>query len=241
MTDNDTGYAPQVWEFDPEVTRVFDSMLARSIPQYDVMRRAVIDITSTFVVPGTHIVDLGCSRGTGLATFIERYGAANKYVGCDVSEPMLQAAKTHLSGPIADGYAQIYRCDLRDSYPDVSASVTLSVLTLQFTPLELRQSILKRMYEHTRPGGVVVLVEKLIGSTAEIDRELVRVYYDMKRHNGYSDDDIERKRLALQGVLVPLKAEWNEQALKSAGFTQVECFWRWMNFAGWIAVRDGGN
>jgi tRNA (cmo5U34)-methyltransferase len=44
--------------------------------------------------------------------------------------------------------------------------------------------------------------------------------------------------LALEGVLVPVTAAWNEQLLKGAGFSQVECFWRWMNFAGWVAVKD---
>lgn len=26
--------------------------------------------------------------------------------------------------------------------------------------------------------------------------------------------------------------------LKNSGFNQVDCFWRWMNFAGWIAIKD---
>jgi tRNA (cmo5U34)-methyltransferase len=36
---------------------------------------------------------------------------------------------------------------------------------------------------------------------------------------------------------VPVTARWNEELLRSAGFVDIDCFWRWMNFAGWIAVR----
>jgi len=31
----------------------------------------------------------------------------------------------------------------------------------------------------------------------------------------------------------------NEAILKGAGFTTVDCFWRWMNFGGWIAIKEG--
>jgi tRNA (cmo5U34)-methyltransferase len=56
--------------------------------------------------------------------------------------------------------------------------------------------------------------------------------------NGYSQDEIERKRLSLEGALVPLTARFNEELLRGAGFDQVDCFWRWSNFAGWLAIRD---
>jgi tRNA (cmo5U34)-methyltransferase len=41
------------WGFDADVTRVFDDMLQRSIPQYDVMRNACVDLGSLYVQPDT--------------------------------------------------------------------------------------------------------------------------------------------------------------------------------------------
>ena len=49
-------------------------MLRRSIPQYDVMRRAVFDVGSRFVQPGTDIVDLGCARGDDFAPASAGFG-----------------------------------------------------------------------------------------------------------------------------------------------------------------------
>ena len=34
-----------------------------------------------------------------------------------------------------------------------------------------------------------------------------------------------------------MTAGWNEWMLRSAGFGEIDCFWRWLNFAGWIAVK----
>jgi tRNA (cmo5U34)-methyltransferase len=67
---------------------------------------------------------------------------------------------------------------------------------------------------------------------------MVELYHALKQSNGYSREDIDRKRFALEGVLVPVTARWNEELLRGAGFGEVDCFWRWMNFAGWVAVRE---
>ena len=83
-----------------------------------------------------------------------------------------------------------------------------------------------------------MLVEKILGATADLDAQMVSRYYALKGANGYSPEQIERKRLSLEGVLVPVTARWNEELLRMAGFTQVDCFWRWMNFAGWLAVKE---
>jgi tRNA (cmo5U34)-methyltransferase len=60
----------------------------------------------------------------------------------------------------------------------------------------------------------------------------------LKAEHGYSREEIDRKRFSLEGVLVPVTARWNEELLAAAGFDQIDCFWRWMNFAGWVAVRE---
>jgi len=140
--------------------------------------------------------------------------------------------------PGTRGIMRVEELDLRSDYPPVSACITLCVLALQFTPIEHRQRILRDVWRNTINGGVLVLVEKVLGATAEIDALMVDVYYDMKRRNGYTEDQIQRKRLSLEGVLVPVTAAWNEELLRMAGFRQIDCFWRWMNFAAWVAVKE---
>ncbi|HLG59850.1 MAG TPA: methyltransferase domain-containing protein [Vicinamibacterales bacterium] len=234
------GHLPRTdrWMFDESVTDVFVDMLRRSVPQYDIMRRSVFDLGAEFVQPGTHIVDLGCSRGDALAAFIDAFGSANAYIGVDVSEPMLERVRDRFAPQIDAGIARFTHTDLRSGYPQCRASLTLCVLTLQFTPIDYRQRILEDIYRSTVPGGALVIVEKVLGATAGLGNLMIRHYHAHKSGNGYSAEEIERKRLALEGVLVPVTAHWNEEMLSSAGFQEIDCFWRWMNFAGWVAVRS---
>ena len=237
-SEKDNHLAPEKWAFDSDVCHVFTDMLRRSIPQYDVMRKGVFDIGQSFVKPSTHVVDLGCSRGDALAPFIDQFGDRCQYLGLELSESMLQASRERFATLIDAGTVSINEHDLRKTYPDVNASLTLSVLTLQFTPMEHRQRILRDIYRSTAKGGAFILVEKVLGDSAEINELMVNQYHQLKKTNGYSDELIERKRLSLEGVLVPVTARWNEELLRSAGFTQVDCFWRWMNFCGWVGVVE---
>jgi tRNA (cmo5U34)-methyltransferase len=226
------------WTFNSEVADVFDDMLRRSIPQYDEMRALVERIGAHFVQPSTDVVDLGCARGDALDPFVRAYGAQNRFIGIEASAPMAMHARERFAGYIRAGIVEIRDLDLRQHYAaDVRSSLTLLVLTLQFVPIEHRARLLRDVFLHTVAGGALVLVEKILGPSARLDALLTDEYLAMKRRHGYSDDEIARKRLALEGVLVPVTARWNEEMLRNAGFVDIECIWRWVNFAAWVAVR----
>jgi tRNA (cmo5U34)-methyltransferase len=226
------------WKFDGQVAAAFDDMLSRSIPDYATMRRLVLDLGSRFVQPHTDIVDLGCSRGTGLAPFVDKFGVkVRRYFGFDESAAMVQAAADHFQGYTNVNLVRIIQHDLRLGLPaGILPSVILSVLTLQFLPVEYRQRLIADAFQSLRPGGVLVLVEKVLGPDADADRLLVRSYYDLKRANGYTQDQIESKRKSLEGVLSPLTAAANVAMLQAEGF-RVSQFWQALNFAGWLAVK----
>jgi tRNA (cmo5U34)-methyltransferase len=234
------GHRPEgKWAFDKNVTDVFTDMLRRSIPDYHTMRRLVFDLGSAFVSNNTDVLDIGCSRGDGLLPFIDRFGAHNRYVALDESGPMVAACRERFKGWINNGLLDVRRHDLRNGLPPNMPSLILSVLTLQFVPIEFRQRIVADAYSILRPGGAMVIVEKVLGPDAAADRLFVDAYYTIKRENGYSADDIEAKRLSLQGVLVPLTADANAAMLRAEGF-RVQQFWQALNFAGWLAIKPKG-
>ena len=225
------------WKFDENVTRCFDDMLRRSIPDLRGMRTLVASLAMKFAPEGdeeARVLDLGTSRGGALRAVRDVLPKAD-LVGVEVSAPMIDAARQHFKG---DDLAKILELDLRTDYPTGLFDITLSVLTLQFTPIEYRLEILRRAFEATKPGGALIVVEKVIGGSARLDRKMIDIYYEGKSAMGYPREEIERKRLALEGILVPLTASMNEELLSLSGFREIDCFWRWMNFAGWIAVKS---
>ena len=225
------------WEFDEQVTDAFDDMLKRSIPQYDVMRSSVVNIAKNYAMQGASMIDLGCSKGEILQLLINEIGGYCKYIGVDISSAMLSSCRERFSHYPSE-LISIEECDLRTGYPKINnACVVISSLTLQFTPIEYRQQIVKKVYDSMLPGSVFILVEKILGKSYEVNNLMVKLYYELKGENGYNQESIERKRLSLEGVLVPVTAGWNEDILHSAGFLHIDCFWRWMNFAGWMAIK----
>ena len=232
------GHMPgESWRFDESVTAVFDDMLARSIPQLDAMRNSVFQVASHLIRPNTHVVDLGCALGASMAPLIDRFGGHNRYVGIEASEPMADACRRRLRSFIDAGLVEICNVDLRHGYPDVQASVTLAVLTLMFVPIDDRLRTLTTAYRHTTPGGALILVEKILGNDSAADRLLVDLYHKHKRAMGYTREEIDRKRMALRDVLIPLDAATNERMLRRSGFAHVDCFWRCLNFCAWVAVK----
>ena len=233
------------WEFDEAVADCFDNMLERSIPQYDVMRKCVTelayDVINADVKKETfQILDLGCSNGLMLESLYNKFGycTSGKFIGVDVSGPMLQKAKYKFLDQIIDNKVSIENCDLRIDFPDGIFDIITSILTLQFIPIDYRQDIIQRVYDSlSHKNGCFLMVEKVLGNTAQLNKLFVNNYYKLKSDNEYSQEQIERKRLSLEGVLVPVTNDWNIQLLKQAGFRQVDVFWRWMNFVGYIAIK----
>lgn len=245
--DLETASAPADgrWAFDDAVTQAFDDMLERSIPSYGQMREMVCRVADWHLdrakLAGRNpvLVDLGASRGTQVAPLIDRWGARARFHLVDVSEPMLTAMRDRYEGMIGANVVTVGSWDLRDGFPFDTGrpDVVLSVLTLQFVPIEYRQRLLREIAEALAPGGALVLVEKVLGSTEETNRLLVDLYYGLKRENGYSQEAVDRKRLSLEGVLVPLTARFDEELVRDAGFATVDVVWAWANFRAWVAVK----
>ena len=226
----DTGYAPSRWLFDEEVTRVFADMLPRSIPNYDVMRHLVAVLGRPYAQGGL-VIDIGSSLGEAMVPHLEK---AKKLIGYEISESMCLQATNRFA---EDSHVSILCQDITTGLNADIASLILGILTIMFIPINRRLSVISDIYDHLAPKGAFIMVEKIIGETSEVDALMVAEYYAMKTDNGYSLEAIERKRLSLQGALIPLTGQMNESMLQSAGFSTVECFWRWMNFAAWIAIK----
>ena len=225
------GHSPDgPWVFDDDVTACFEDMLSRSIPDLRGMRSAVTRVTNRFAPTGGAILDIGSSRGDTIADIL-RTRPDLKATACECSQPMVAALRSRF-----DGVVGIDETDLRRGFPRGTYDVITSVLVVQFTPIEYRHRIIRSCFDALRPGGALVLVEKVIGASSVMDEVLTGEYLKLKSENGYSQEDISRKRLSLEGVLVPVTAEWNEDMLRQAGFL-VSPIWRWFNFVGWVAIR----
>jgi tRNA (cmo5U34)-methyltransferase len=63
------------------------------------------------------------------------------------------------------------------------------------------------------------------------------MHHEFKEGHGYSKMEIAKKRDALENVLIPLKLSQTSVLIREAGFTDVDIFFKWNNFAGLIALK----
>ena len=240
MSEYDDIDYKEKWDFDESVANVFENMLERSVPDYHNMRDLTVKLCDSLILRDKRtftMLDLGCSDGLNIREFVKKYGSHGKYTLVDCSEAMLNKCRNIYANWVDIGAIQIKNMDLRNEFPRGYYDVITSILTVLFTPIQYRQTIIQNVYDNLNNGGVFVFVEKVLGNTAKIDSALVDMYYQMKHDNGYSYEQIERKRLSLEGVQVPVTSAWNIDLLKQAGFRQIDTYWRCMNFEGYVAVK----
>ncbi|HNR16742.1 MAG TPA: carboxy-S-adenosyl-L-methionine synthase CmoA [Chitinophagaceae bacterium] len=225
------------FKFGANVAKVFDDMVNRSVPYYGEIQRMMAELAADHAREETFVYDLGCSTGTTMIGMDTMVTPNIKFIGVDDSQEMLDKCKSKL---MELGFSRPYelRCtDLGQGIKIENASVVVLCLTLQFVRPINRDRLLQDIYNGLNPGGVLILVEKILAEESNFNRDFINYYYNYKRRNNYSEMEISQKREALENVLVPYKLSENITLLRDKGFAHCEVFFKWYNFAGLIAVK----
>jgi tRNA (cmo5U34)-methyltransferase len=231
------------FEFNAEVAAVFDDMLVRSIPLYREQQAGIQEMARKFHVPGTRVYDLGCSTGTTLIGLGRALGPTARLFGYDNSEPMLERAARNVEQAGLADVIELRNVDLNDDLsgaPLENASVVTMCWTLQFIRPLRRDAVIRWINQGLVGGGVLVVTEKILTDNSDMNRYFIELYYDFKRRNGYSEEEILKKREALENVLVPYRLDENLELFRRNGFFAVEPFFRWYNFAGFLCLKKPG-
>lgn len=223
--------------FNDRVVEVFDDMLDRSIPCYREVIEASAQLLDKFLVDTDTIYDLGCATGTSLLDFRKLLQHKElHFIGIDNSRPMLEKARLKTELHSQQEHVSFLFEDIME-FAHLEAGGIILNYTLQFIrPME-REAFLRRLFSHLRPGGVLLLSEKIISHAPRLNREYIAIYHQFKREKGYSDLEIAQKREALENVLIPFSIDENKAILKKCGFETVESYFQWFNFTSFIAVK----
>jgi tRNA (cmo5U34)-methyltransferase len=223
--------------FNERVVEVFDDMLDRSIPFYREVIAASVRLLDIYLHTDDTVYDLGCSTGTTLLEFCRLlHDKGLKFIGIDSSGAMLEKARLK---------TELYRKQESISFIEeditsmhhLQAGAFILNYTLQFIRPLQREAFLRNLFTSLRPGGILLLSEKIICHDQRLNREFIDIYHQFKRAKGYSELEIARKREALENVLIPFSIDENRTMLKNVGFTTVETYFQWFNFASIIAVK----
>ena len=227
--------------FNDEVAAVFDDMLVRSVPFYLEQRLLIEEITQKFWSEGTTVYDLGCSSATALIRCAKTMEPTAHFVGYDNSEPMLERAREKVKAEGLEDRIELRYADLNNdlsNYPLENASVVTMGWTLQFIRPLKRDALIRWIHKNMVDGGAFIVNEKILTNDSNMNRFFIDFYYNFKRRTGYSEEEILRKREALENVLVPYRVDENIEMFRRNGFSIAETFFQWYNFAGFLCVKS---
>ena len=224
--------------FDQSVVEVFPDMIQRSVPGYATIISTIGKIAGQFHQANSNLYDLGCSLGAAtLAMRKEVSKDGCQIIGVDNSQAMVEKCRLHVQAYKSDVPVTIEMADITDIGIE-NASVVVMNFTLQFIPPERRQSLLDKIYAGLRPGGVLILSEKLKWSDSTINNVINDLHLDFKRANGYSELEISHKRSALENVMRIDSESTHLKRLEAVGFCSSSIWYQCFNFASFIAIKS---
>jgi tRNA (cmo5U34)-methyltransferase len=234
--DDTISAVPGAWRFDAEVSQAFDSHVRKSVPFYDEMQRMVTELSEYFVRDQSVVFDLGSSTGATLANLSRAHENKEnvQFIGIDLSKSMVEEARSKIDRP----NVRFFHKNILDVDFTPAPNFVTSLYTLQFLTLAERRQLLARVNDGLVEGGGLLVVEKVRAEHSFYEDMWLELYWDFKSRQGLSADQILSKANSIRGVLNPLTCEENIDLLKQTGFGRVEIFFKWYNWAGFLAVKN---
>lgn len=227
----------QAFQFDENVVKVFPDMINRSVPGYNLVVPMLGLLARRFVQADSKIYDLGCSLGAATLAVRHAISASGvEIIAIDNSASMVARFKDLLQQdqsnvPVRVELMDIEACEITD------ASLVILNFTLQFIELEKRVSLLQRIYQNIKPGGALLLSEKICFEDTQSQQLQTTWHHDFKRSQGYSDLEIANKRNALENVLIPETLQSHTLRLQEAGFSSIIPWFQCFNFVSMVAIK----
>ncbi|MDD2898222.1 MAG: carboxy-S-adenosyl-L-methionine synthase CmoA [Desulfuromonadaceae bacterium] len=226
------------FQFDERVAAVFPDMIQRSVPGYGMIISNTGILAAKYAQAGSHCYDLGCSLGAVSLAMRQRINQPDcDIIAVDNSPAMIERGRELLArDPVPTVPVTMTCADLQDVNIE-NASVVVLNFTLQFVPPAQRLTLIQRIHTGLKPGGVLILSEKIAFNEPGRQYFHEELHHDFKRANGYSDLEISQKRSALEKVMIPESLACHQERLQAAGFSFSDLWFQCFNFASFVAIK----
>jgi len=209
---------PKHWTFrNRKVASHFNQHVREQLPWYDLATNAVAHFGRHYIPRNGVVYDIGASTGNiGLAlkeTLIQRQA---RFFAIEESREMADRY---------EGPPQLVVADAA-SFDYTPFDFAVCFLVLMFLPVDTRASFLRRLQGLTKPGGALVVVDKVQMPPGYVGTAFSRLTLQQKLAVGAKPDDILRKELSLAGYQRPIDPLMLPKAART--FFQVG------EFVGWI-------
>jgi tRNA (cmo5U34)-methyltransferase len=224
--------------FDKQVVEVFPDMISRSVPGYHTIIETIGQLSKRYVTNNTNVYDLGCSLGAATLAMRQSISAKGcKIIAVDNSSAMIERCQMHVNAFKGNTQVDIIEGDILTTTINNASMVVLN-FTLQFIAPEQRDEIIKKIYQGLKPGGLLVLSEKMTDDDQICTDLLIDLHHNFKRANGYSELEISQKRNALENVMLTDTLPAHLSRLSNSGFSHISPWFQCFNFFSLLAIKN---
>jgi len=211
----------------------YDSIARRGMPRYDEMLDKIIEVSPD---RAHDVLELGCGTGALTVRLRERYADAN-LVAVDGAKEMLDVARERVS--------QIRNAQHRDVEFELRAFEEIEPTRQRYDFIASNMSLhhvkdkgplYAQLWEALQPGGHLVFGDELKGALPHVEELHWNGWLEFARQpehlsEGEIADIIKHVEDADHYETLPKQLA----LLTSAGFVAVDCTWRYLNYAVFVA------
>jgi len=168
----------------------------------------------------SRVLDIGTGDGR-LLSMILAWQPNAEGVGLDFSPAMLEQARSQFAG---NKNVQIVEANLEECLPKLGTfDAIVSSFAIHHCSHERKRSIYEEVYEMLSPGGIFCNLEHVASPTYRLHERFMKSIGE-----SVETEDPTNKLLDVQTQL-----EW----LRTIGFEDVDCYWKWLELALIIGYR----
>ena len=211
----------------------YDSLARRGMPRRDEMLGV---LTGVMPAQADDVLELGCGTGALTVRLSTRY-PDSKLLAVDGAEEMIALARERLQG------AGIQRStDVRFKVQNFEESVfphqayDLIASNMSLHHVEDKTPFYARLHDALKPGGLLVFGDELTGALPYVEELHWNGWLAFARQpDGLTEDEISE-------IIAHVEKEDHYETLPdqltvltSAGFADVDCVWRYLNYGVFVA------
>jgi tRNA (cmo5U34)-methyltransferase len=208
--------------------QAYDRQIRQVIPYYDQALTTMVDVIAASCPNPRLILDLGIGTGNLASLVLSTFPAA-RLVGVDILQDFIDQAERRLT-KYADR-ASLICADVADV--DLPSACDIVVSSFMFHHLDnaLKRRLFVRIHETLAADGCFINLDFVHSASRFYAPKFDDLRIKYMQAQGVSEVRIATEYVEHRKLEIPVPLGKQLQWLGDAGFTDTECFWKYLNLA----------
>jgi tRNA (cmo5U34)-methyltransferase len=217
-----------------EEWRNYDDQIRRAIPGYDEALELLVAVVARSCAAPRWILDLGVGTGN-LAGLLLRAFPDARLTGIDIVPEFLEIAEHRLRE--FHDRVEFVEADLASYEFPQGLDVVVSAFVLHHTEDVTKRRIYEQVHSSLNVGGFMANADFVDSASPLFSRvfDELRVVY--MRQSGLTEERIRVEHFEHRKLERPTPMEVQLEWLRSIGFVDVDCVWKYLNLAVFAGVK----